>query len=83
MLFGEGNYRGYEEKSFYIIPPEEKLNRMLKNAQEDVEEARTRVELMPDNESAAAVKSAYRQLVKAQQKLIEAEEMLILSHEIL
>ncbi len=83
MLFGEGDYRGYEEKNFYIIPPEEKLNRMLKNAEEDVEEARMRVELMSDDESPEAVKSAYRQLVKAQQKLIEAEEMLILSNELL
>ncbi len=83
MLFGEGDYRGYEEKNFYIIPPEEKLNRMLKNAEEDVEEARMRVELMSDDESAEAVKSVYRQLVKAQQKLIEAEEMLILSNELL
>ena len=83
MLFGEGDYRGYEEKNFYIIPPEDKLRRMLKNAEEDVEEAQTRVYLMPDDESPAALRSAYNQLVKAQQKLIEAEEMLILSHELL
>jgi hypothetical protein len=56
---------------------------MLKNAEEDVEEARMRMELMSDDESPEAVKSAYRQLVKAQQKLIEAEEMLILSNELL
>ena len=83
MLFGEGDYRGYEEKNFYIIPPEEKLRRMLKNAEEDVEEAQMRVHLMPDDESPAALKSAYYQLVKAQQKLIEAEEMLILSNDLL
>jgi hypothetical protein len=83
MLFGEGNYRGYEEKDFYIVPPEEKLNRMLKNAEEDVAEAQLRVDLLPDSDSAKEVESAYRQLVKAQQKLIEAEEMLILSKEIL
>jgi hypothetical protein len=83
MLFGEGNYRGYEEKDFYIVPPEEKLNRMLKNAEEDVAEAQLRVDLLSDSDSAKEVESAYRQLVKAQQKLIEAEEMLILSKEIL
>ena len=83
MLFGEGDYRGYEEKDFYIIPPEEKLNRMLKNAEEDVAEAQLRVDLMSDSDSAKEVESAYRQLVKAQQKLIEAEEMLILEKEIL
>lgn len=59
------------------------MNRMLKNAEEDVEEAQLRVDLMSEDESPEAVKSAYRQLVKAQQKLIEAEEMLILSHDIL
>ena len=83
MLFGEGNYRGYEEKDFYIVPPEEKLNRMLKNAEEDVAEAQLRVDLLSDSDSAKEVESAYRQLVKAQQKLIEAEEMLILSKEII
>ena len=83
MLFGEGNYRGYEEKDFYIVPPEEKLNRMLKNAEEDVAEAQLRVDLLSDSDGAKEVESAYRQLVKAQQKLIEAEEMLILSKEIL
>lgn len=83
MLFGEGDYRGYEEKDFYIIPPEEKLNRMLKNAEEDVAEAQLRVDLLSDSDSAKEVESAYRQLVKAQQKLIEAEEMLILGKEIL
>ena len=83
MLFGEGDYRGYEEKDFYIVPPEEKLNRMLKNAEEDVDEAQLRVDLLSDSDSAKEVESAYRQLVKAQQKLIEAEEMLILSKDIL
>ena len=83
MLFGEGDYRGYEEKDFYIIPPEEKLNRMLKNAEEDVAEAQLRVDMLSDSDSAKEVESAYRQLVKAQQKLIEAEEMLILEKEIL
>ena len=83
MLFGEGNYRGYEEKDFYIVPPEEKLNRMLKNAEEDVAEAQLRVDLLSDIDSAKEVEAAYRQLVKAQQKLIEAEEMLILSNELL
>ena len=82
-LFGEGDYRGYEEKNFYIIPPEEKLNRMLKNAEEDVDEAQLRVDLLSDSDSAKEVEAAYRQLVKAQQKLIEAEEMLILSNELL
>ena len=82
-LFGEGDYRGYEEKSFYIIPPEEKLNRMLKNAQDDVAEAQLRVDLLSASDSAKEVESAYQQLVKAQQKLIEAEEMLILGKEIL
>ena len=82
-LFGEGDYRGYDEKSFYIIPPEEKLNRMLKNAQEEVEEAQLRVNLMSDDDSTEEVKAAYRQLTRAQQKLIEAEEMLILKNEIL
>jgi hypothetical protein len=83
MLFGEGNYRGYEEKDFYIVPPEEKLNRMLKNAEEDVAEAQLKVDLLSDSDSAKEVEAAYRQLVKAQQKLIEAEEMLILSNELL
>ena len=82
-LFGEGDYRGYEEKNFYIIPPEEKLNRMLKNAEEDVDEAQLRVDLLSDSDSAKEVEAAYRQLVKAQRKLIEAEEMLILSNELL
>ena len=82
-LFGEGDYRGYEEKNFYIIPPEEKLNRMLKNAEEDVDEAQLRVDLLSDSDSAKEVEAAYRQLVKAQQKLIEAVEMLILSNELL
>ena len=83
MLFGEGDYRGYKEKDFYIIPPEEKLNRMLKNAEEDVDEAQVKVDLLSDSDSPEEIESAYRQLVKAQQKLIEAEEMLILSKDIL
>ena len=56
---------------------------MLKNAEEDVDEAQMRVNLLSDSDSAKEVESAYRQLVKAQQKLIEAEEMLILGKEIL
>ena len=56
---------------------------MLKNAEEDVAEAQLRVDLLSDSDGAKEVESAYRQLVKAQQKLIEAEEMLILSKETL
>ena len=82
-LFGEGDFRGYDQKNFYIIPPEEKLDRMLKNAEEEVDEAQLRVDLLSDGDSAEEVKAAYRQLIKAQQKLIEAEEMLILKNEIL
>ena len=83
MLFGEGDYRGYEEKSFYIIPSEEKLLRMLKNAQDALAQAQLKVDLLPEDADAETVVAAYRQLIKAQQKLLEAEEMLILSKEIL
>lgn len=56
--------------------------RMLKNAEEDVVEAQKRVDLLGGNENPEAVRSAYYQLVKAQQKLIEVEEMLILLNEL-